>query len=307
MPGPMDLSDEVRSLAARIQRGLVVPVLGPELIWSPSRKDYLSCIVTSQILDSLKDRYIKEEQTSSYLQSLQSILESEGLSSVPAVLGGLISSTAVSGFYGMPIRSTQLSLVKHSWLLRQISEATTYTLEQTNDFGGDALREFLELSRCTLYITMTWDPVITRLLKNSEVSPEYQSYGFQPIEKGGTQTECPPPTEALVCHLFGQIEQWTSTFAAIESEQFRYCYYLGQSKNIPARVLEEISMKELLFLGCTLENGYMRYLLRVLAQEGLHKGDARFSVVHPAKNRRWVDQHRFYQMHEGTALKFPED
>jgi len=235
-----DLEDNWYCLIEELEKGNVIPIVGPELLEIPDGPDGVSALLYDLVARELAARYnhASEEKIS-------------GAWSLHNCVAALLASG-------------QVNVDK----LRRAAAKTIDTLSATCPLPK-ALQTLAAIDAFDLYVSLTCDPLLFRSLQNEDPSAESFAFGIR-SDTNSHPLDIPAKPRGKICYqLLGSAENLLD-FAIHEGDVLEYLYRLQseQTRSIK-NLLGRLRSSNLLFIGCHLPDWVGRSLLRVVNEDPL--------------------------------------
>jgi hypothetical protein len=137
----------------------------------------------------------------------------------------------------------------------------------------EALRQLAEISDFRLYVTTAADDLMERALQDAHRPA--QSTGYS-LGKGIVEPVPEFGGHPVVCHVLGRM---TELFAMTDAEVLEYLGALLSPTHRPQQLFDELSTRNLLFVGCGFPDWLSRLFIRVMKAEPFVRGDRRLKFI----------------------------
>jgi len=235
-----DLEDNWYCLIEELEKGNVIPIVGPELLEIPDGPDGATALLYDLVARELAVRY--------NLPAGEKIAGAWSLHNCVATL-------LVGG---------QMNVDK----VRRAAAKTIDTLTATCPIPK-ALQVLAAIDAFDLYVSLTCDPLLFRSLQKEDPGVEGVAFGIR-SDTNAHPLDIPAKSRGKICYqLFGSSENLLD-FAIHEGDVLEFLYRL-QSEQTRAikNLLGRLRSSNLLFIGCHLPDWVGRSLLRVVNEDPL--------------------------------------
>ena len=235
-----DLEDNWYCLIEELEKGNVIPIVGPELLDIPDGTDGAVALLYDLVARELAVRY-----------------------NLPA--GEKIAGTwSLHNCVATLLSGGQMNVDK----VRRAAAKTIDTLTATCPLPK-ALQVLAGIDAFDLYVSLTCDPLLFRSLQEKDPAAESVAFGIR-SDTNSHPLDIPAKSRGKICYqLFGSAENLLD-FAIHEGDVLEYMYRL-QSEQTRAikNLLGRLRSSNLLFIGCHLPDWVGRSLLRVVNEDPL--------------------------------------
>jgi hypothetical protein len=225
-----------KRLLNQIRDGVVIPVVGPQLLVGADGRDSLQ--------GRLADRLLRDHDCEPGPQPLPPFRE---LHEAVSRLKSLTPEINLQDLY------------------YEIYEAINAVTEASDFAVPPAIRQLAEIADFRLFVTLTPDDLLARSLrKRCAVNEIIHSPALPTSEgrdlPGDWRTRSP---EVYVLYLFGKLSS-TPVFAIHDEDVLEYAHnMIARGSHVPAAFLGELQQRNLLLIGCNFPDWLSRFFLRV--------------------------------------------
>ena len=160
--------------------------------------------------------------------------------------------------------------------LQDLYDAVDIVLQATRFPVPPILERLAGIEAFQLFVTTTWDPLLAQAVHAARgVRPQVVAYSpTEPSDIGRPIADLPAP---VVYHLVGRAQP-QGGFALTEEDTLEYIYALQTPTRQPKLLLDEISKRSLLIIGCGYSDWLARFFLRVT------RPNQRLSAARPTRD-----------------------
>lgn len=236
-----DLEDNWYCLIEELEKGNVIPIIGPELLEIPDGPDGAIALLYDLVARELVVRY------------------------------NLPASEKIAGAWSLHncVAALLASGQKTVGSLQRAAANTIDTLTATCPIPK-ALQVLAAIDAFDLYVSLTCDPLLFRSLQQEDPAVEAVAFGIR-SDTNAHSLDIPAKSRGKICYqLFGSAKN-SLDFAIHEGDVLEYLYRLQseQTRGIK-NLLGRLRSSNLLFIGCHLPDWAGRSLLRVVNEAPLY-------------------------------------
>ena len=163
----------------------------------------------------------------------------------------------------------------------------------------EPLRKLAGISGFNLFVTTAIDNLLFTALKQARPSdrlPPLQ-IAYAPNQTGAELRDLPAPepgapVPAVVFHLFGKYST-LPTFAIHDEDYLEFVHQIETSSGGPKRLLLELQSRHLMFIGCEFSDWLNRFLIRIASSGRLRNDRSRREYVASRESTQDAAFHRF--------------